>query len=129
MSGLIKANQQGEAGEIADYNGAFTQATASSAITQIVAPAANVNGINVLKMFLNGPVSGSGRAVVHLLAKTTAPANENDGDLIALVIFTDRVPTNTNIYLKIPAGKGLYFAVTGGYTTDLITKSLTYKIL
>lgn len=134
MSGLIKSGGQAGAGGIADYNGAFTQATASSAITQIVAPAANVNGVNVLRMCVSGSVaSNGGKAFVHLLAKTSAPANANDGDLISVLAFNEYSkevgPANADIYIKIPAGKGLYFAATGGYTTDVTTKSLTYKIL
>lgn len=129
MSVLIKANQQGTTGVIADYNGAFTSSVANSTATQIVAPAANVNGVIVLRMVVHG-IAGTARAYINLLAKTSAPANVNDGDILASLAIdlnSQPIPKNTeDIYIKVPAGKGLYFM---GTTNDTTAKSLTYKIL
>jgi hypothetical protein len=94
------------------YAAAFKANTVLSANTPetVIAPAANINGIiiwdaNVLA------THGSNLVVPSLLAKTSAPANVIDGD----VILSPDAGTGSCNYgslkrpVRVAAGKGLYF--------------------
>lgn len=85
--------------------------TANTAV-QVFAPAANVNGAILLGASISGYSSE-----VSLLAKTSAPANDGDGDLmLRSLIRSYSTGSASNFYSDscympqlVDAGKGLYF--------------------
>lgn len=103
-------------------NVANTAFTTTTVMQQVVAPAANVNGI-----IINRYIFKNESALVTMLAKSSAPGGNWDGDVLALndvALATGYVRDDSKI--KIPAGKGLYLYSSSAASHTL---SLTYTVL
>ena len=109
LSGTINTSEQGIA-----YNANFKANSnlAANTAETILLPASNTNGVLILEV--NGQSDhGLNGAILGLIAKTSAPANITDGDLLV----SSRATTSGSSYvwmhaepnLVVPAGKGLYF--------------------
>lgn len=136
----ISRNQAGAIGQQASpltYTGSFSDISpADQTATVIVAPASNVNGLYVeivgVTAFSN---AASTFTDVTILAKTTAPANNQDGDVICRICAGGLSGYITNqqqaIRVKVPAGKGLYLNQKsfGGSTPGICSKNILYTIL
>lgn len=114
------------AGSTINYSSSWTNntSTASGVPIQIVAPAANINGIMVSRSVLfqdsNGPTM--------ILAKASAPATWLDGDVIACApgAASASIPVVEDAQIKIPAGRGLWL-ISPGIVAQM--RSLLYTIL
>jgi hypothetical protein len=116
------------------YGGSFKSNTslAANGVETIFTPAANVNGAILQSCRYSGQVaSGYG---IALIAKTSAPANVLDGDVIAsndINVFASGSQIQVNMKLErpvsIPAGKGLYLITAAA---DALTpmKSVLYTL-
>jgi len=101
-----------------DVNGAIYNASialnslAAGAANQIIAPAANINGI-ILSNLCVSYVTSSANGFSTLLAKTSPPAAFNDGDALGNTLLTSSGANNCQNFQLInpqfiPPGKGLY---------------------
>lgn len=85
-------------------------ALAAGAAVQVLAPAENVNGV-ILNMFKTyGAFNPATNGAVSLIAKTTAPTNANDGDVVFMAMYPAGVGELQELprQIVIPAGKGLW---------------------
>jgi hypothetical protein len=99
-----------------------SNAPSTGAAIQILAPAENVNGVILHSFEVQNYCSGS--YVVHsLIAKSTAPANATDGDVLQMHYgMTTQQKSSMNRSVVIPAGKGLW--VIGGVENGAIRQAL-----
>ena len=138
---ITRATQQSSAAPLT-YTGAFSDSSAVAiAAQQIFAPASNVNGAYVEYIGFTATPSSAGGTVVSIIAKASAPANANDGDVVfkassgngASSTAVPLVPSNVQqaIRIKIPAGKGLYLNQTnlGGSGATDAQKTVLYTLL
>lgn len=111
-----------------EYTNSFSSKAATNAGLQIVAPGANLNGIEVKKVLVTS--GGTGIGFLSILAKTSMPANDSDGDLIEVVPVTTSGAAiyRSEPYVKIPAGKGLY-AFGSTDTSTGLSKNILYTVL
>lgn len=99
---------------------------------QVVSPAANTNGLLILNaQYLSGNNTAQSRT--SLLAKSSAPSTNTDGDAILTpqnynLIGTLQLVSGTLVTpVRISAGKGLYFI--GGQTETFASRSVLYTLL
>lgn len=115
--------------EVASGNWGNLAAFAANSPVQIIAPAANVNGILV-----NGGHITAGEVTVvtiSIIAKSSPPASIIDGEVILALATTSAVQTaNLQKDVLIPPGKGVY-AIASGVTTVQAynSQSLRWKTL
>jgi hypothetical protein len=107
------------------YSGVGPVCTVAGTPVQIVAPAANVNGITV-HFSLNSHVDAPTNGLAALIAKSSAPVSVTDGDVLN---YAGSGSGSTVIQLPIfvPAGKGLYWIANVAETGGL--KAVLYSIL
>lgn len=116
------------------YGASYKSTTGLAANTPetVFLPAANTNGA-----YLHRASFQSGFSVNYqtagFIAKTSAPANVNDGDVICGVDVAPAAGSmgaagKLELPIKIPAGKGLYFIATGA-EANAIQRSALYTLL
>jgi hypothetical protein len=114
--------------ELIAYTGSYVTKAgfAANSITQVLAPAANTNGVIVNRTVFNLNASGE----IVLLAKASAPANITDGDMIDYFSNngTGNLASVKTDSIKVPAGKGLYL-VTGSTVVPTLINAITYTVL
>jgi hypothetical protein len=124
------------AGNTVQYTNAFADnGTGAVTATVVFTPAANVNGAYVEFAEFSVSNVSSNQYTGTLLAKTSAPATNIDGDVIMTAacvgIGTGTVPAQVNITLpvriKIAAGKGLYLNQTANAATA--QKTVLYTLI
>lgn len=92
-------------------------------VMQVVAPAANVNGVIVNRFIFKN----SNTTTVSIIAKVAPPNSNWAGDVLALndaAVATGYMRDDSKI--KIPAGKGLYLYASN---INAVTLSLSYTVL
>ena len=118
MSNLIRQSASNAAAPLT-YTGSFVDKSAAAVTAQVIfTPAANVNGAYVeyvsSVMFAT---AGNGETCVSIIAKSSAPASDVDGDVIymsssgyqqATTVAAAPVVQTQAVRVKIAAGKGLY---------------------
>ena len=97
---------------------------------QLVAPASNVNGIIIWSATIAEYLSTN--AASSIVAKSSAPANPSDGDVILNASNVAPASQNgsggtLNTPVKIPAGKGIYYISGASASTGL--RSILYTVL
>jgi hypothetical protein len=109
--------------------------------TQVFSAASNVNGAYVEYVGLSAVKSAAGGTNIALIAKSTAPASANDGDVIFRASSGLGNSSATNHYevvtiqqvqrIKIAAGKGLFINQTsiGGSPASQFEKTILYTLL
>lgn len=92
-----------QAGPILAYTNSVKAALLANAVTQVIAPSVNVNGIIIEKqIFVNGNS-------VYSQAKAAMPTGADDGDVLAFGLITERI--------KIAPGKGVFCYASGTANT------------
>lgn len=115
------------------YFGNAAALVANTPLT-IFTPATNVNGAWVTGAELH-TVGGAGRSICSVIAKTAAPANIIDGQVIVMSkIIIDGASPITSASLNqpklIPAGWGLYLIAAAPTTVDPANnQNVSYKLL
>ncbi|HLO62905.1 MAG TPA: hypothetical protein VK165_08060 [Azonexus sp.] len=102
---------------------------AAATAVQVVAPAANVNGIVVHSAGIITYTGGTNNCA--LVAKNAAPATVVDGDVILMAASGaafSAVPSILSKLNRIPAGKGLYFISTNAEAAPSC-RNVAYTIL
>lgn len=129
VAGVVETRDGGTA-----YGGVFSAAgaVAANALDTIVAPAANLNGVLIHASSQFSWDVGS-NAEVTLLAKTSAPANWIDGDVLDLPISVVQVAGYFYTVrrlpepLRVPVGKGVYMFNARAQSTCL--RNCVYTVL
>lgn len=102
---------------------------AANTAVQVVAPAANVNGLVVHSAGIITFSGGSNNC--SLIAKSSAPANVTDGDVILMAASGaafSAVPSILSKLNRIAAGKGLYFISTNAEAAPSC-RNVSYTVL
>lgn len=123
ISGTVKTQETG-----LEYTGSFAEFGVLLAVGvahQVIAPAANVNGVVVHQCQMKHLDGGGGVAV--LIAKASAPANITDGDVLLYGTDSSTNPAMFSMPILIPPGKGLYFITNATETGS--SRSLLYTVL
>jgi hypothetical protein len=119
------------------YTGTFSTTTAAVANTAqtIFAPAANTNGVILMRCSANDRVDLD--ATAKFIAHTAAPTTVNQGVTIAESVSNYITPASTNEDLTItwdreffiPAGMGLYYISDSASQVAKTSKSATWRAL
>lgn len=114
--------------KVSSSYGSVTPLAANTAV-QVVAPGANVNGIEVASAQLHTWSGGTNNAA--LIAKASAPANVTDGAILLLgasaATYGNGV-ASLGDKVRIPAGVGLYFISTNAEAAPAF-RQVNYTIL
>jgi hypothetical protein len=154
--GIDRVNAQGSLGSLAQqliggvsalvttdrgfaYGASFASNTALGANTneQILAPAANLNGVIVWTASMSSSQGiAAADSIVGLMAKTAAPASMIDGDVLLTLDVRAQTAVgfvSGNVSLEravlVAAGKGLYFRNGGGGAETTGYRSILYTAL
>lgn len=114
-----------------DYQSAFTSGANLGINTaeQIVAPAANVNGLIVWQA--QQQYSSAGTVHCNLVARTSAPALFTDGDILFMGLNSFgslNAPLTMPRPITVPAGKGLWW-FNGGTAQNFALRTCLYTLL
>lgn len=126
------------AGNTVQYTNSFSNASILALTAQVIfSPAANVNGayVEFIEVGLSNGIVLSDSQIINIIAKNSAPANQDDGDVVFTAVGPSSnggtvgfVPVNItqSIRIKIPAGKGLYLNQTScnGYSRKTVLYTL-----
>lgn len=137
VSGTVAINGEVKTSDEKDYEGAITYnapagAVAAAAMTQLIDPAVNVNGVIVLGFEMLVTYATPYSPLCLILSKTAAETL-SQGQVLHVdqrVIGAANGAPNTYAITtkrKIPAGKGVYFSDIVAQATSY--KSITYKVL
>lgn len=129
ISGTVSVQNTGE-----EYQTSFKSKAALAALTAqtVFTPAQNTNGAIIWNA---AAVSCHGSALlVAMIAKNGAPADIDDGDVIAvssLAYYSSMVAANLQFEgnTKIQAGKGLYFIASAAMTGGQQLRNVNYTLL
>lgn len=122
------------------YGANFASATTLAAATneQIVAPASNVNGLILWHAeIVTVQATAAANTFIGLLAKTSAPANAIDGDLLLQAVAYCQTSAGGGLSDKavreravlVAAGKGLYFRNSSASAESTAYRSAEYTLL
>lgn len=99
-------------------------AMAANSADQIIAPAANVNGLEITRADLMCITGGGAMALV---AKATPPANTMDGTVLAVSFASASNALKIETPLYVPPGLGLYFI--NNVAEGTVIRSALIKVL
>jgi hypothetical protein len=110
---------------------------ASNAPEVVILPAANLNGLIVHSASIwTAHVTAASTSQTALIAKTSAPANGADGEMICFAgVYCQTAAgilsagAQREKAYRVAAGKGLYFYQSGGATEHAAKRSCAYTLL
>lgn len=126
------------------YTGAFNDEVNTALTAQVIfTPGQNANGayIELISVMLDTGTSQYAKTEVKLIAKSSAPNNGTDGDVVfqatsgttmSGTVTANSIPVNAHVVgrIKIAAGKGLYLnQAVGTNPAASAKKSVLYTLL